>query len=311
MNKNFIFLSVLLLLISGCTTSSGNSISSIFNFGKSGDLQGGSNKPTSGNGLEVRLTIDDDLIPRLRYDLELRNTGDMTIEIDREQFSFLTEQTVNGQSIITSESLDLFYENIFRNNNVLQIPPSGEWNVYSGILSINSDFYKEISNDRLDYLLKITYDYITTFNNNIELDLERFIIKSDRPSQAAPVKMTKIDITPTQDNSIFQVIYTIEDTSTSLEETTVEINDIEIIFGSQNVNCRYFYDEDSEFIQTDDPILSKIYDSLLLVCDISVFDFEEFGITNTKTSGSFSYSYIEKERGIIRFPEDSRSLGIN
>ncbi len=311
MNKKVLLLILVMFVISGCSTGSTSSISGWFNFGSSSGKQGTVDTPTSGNGLEISLRIDDSLLPRLRYDLTLKNTGDKMIEISREDLIFTTEQRIQGESVFTRDSLENFYDKLFRNGgDVLQIPPSREDLLFSGVLYVNPDFYKDYTNEDFTYLLKISYEYTTEFDNNVELNLERYEIKTDRPSQAAPVKMRKIEILPTDDEARAQIIYTIEDSAGSFEETIVEIRDIEVLFGSQRPNCRYFYNEQSEFIETQEPILSSIYNSLLLVCDISVYDFDASLVTTTKTSGSFSYIYTLREDGIIKFDSDSRSLGI-
>lgn len=304
--------SILLLVVffSGCSTDSSNSLSGWFTFGSQGK-QGSIDTPTTGDGLEISLDIDDTLLPKLRYTFEMRNTGDKPVELLRENVIFTTEERLGGQSVFTQDSLSSFYDKLFSRGNTIQIPPSGERISFSGVLDVREEYYRDYTNEDFTYTLKVVYDYETTFDNNIELDLENYIIKTDRPSQAAPVKMRKIEILPTNDDSIFQVLYTIEDSSSLLDETVVQIEDISIIFGSQRLNCRNFYVIDSEYVEAQDTLLSSSLDSLVLVCDVSTLDYDLDSITNTKTSGSFSYIYSIKEDGIIRFDQDSRSLGIS
>jgi hypothetical protein len=308
--KKVVLLLCISLIISSCTTSSSPSSSGWFGFGNN-DLQGGSDTPKTGNGLEINLKLDDNLLPKLRYDLTLKNTGDKMIEVQMEEFIFTTEQRINGQIIFTQESLTAMYNKIFSQGNILQVPPSGKELVISGSLSIIPEYYKDLTNQGFTYHINVKYDYTTEFDNNVQLDLEKYEIKTDRPSQAAPVKMNKLEILPTEDDSYFQLIYTIVDSSSSFDQTLVQIEDLDIFFGSQSLSCRYFYEDKEDYIETQEPILSELYSSLLVVCDVYSSDFDLDSITTTKTSGSFSYQYTIKEFGDIKFNSESRSLGIN
>ncbi|MFW6285976.1 MAG: hypothetical protein ACOC16_02530 [Nanoarchaeota archaeon] len=301
--NNFLKLFIIVFILMSVLFSS-CSIGGIFN--------GSSKKvPTVGYGLEVDFKIydKDNLLKnkhQVMYDLNLKNTGLESIEINKDSLILSTLQ-VSGQSgnledVFTSDSLNSFYDKILDDSSLILY--NNQEKKISGILKIKEDYYNNINNQKIDYSLDISYNYKTVFENNLEINYNNGINKlivSDKVSQAAPIQIERIELIPAlEDNKYFLQYFFKDKGRTSSEYPAVIIEDLQIIFRNNNIenNCIPIYEKTGK--KTQDFIIRK-EDPLMLECAIEISEEDTF---NTKTFGEFSYIYKIKIKDSINLPKE-------
>jgi hypothetical protein len=301
-SKKIIILVLVSLFLASCSGSGGG----ISLFG-GGDKQGGSEKPTTGDGLTYTFTIDDDRLPDVNYDLILKNNGDKPIIITSEKFKFTTIDRYEGRDVFTQDSLDKMRSDLFLDGD-LYIPVGQEFKLLNRNLRILDDFFiNDGTNtlaESLEYRLSIGYEYVTEFDNNLELDLEKYEVVARGVSQAAPIKLTDINLVNSNGDKLEFVI---EDRGRG--DASVELQELDFTLGTEKLNCVNYYKTTGSPKKVEgNPSLTKEVSTLLVVCDVDLSQYPENSITTTKTFGSFSYIYTLSEQKVISFG-DVRSAG--
>ncbi|MDA3855904.1 MAG: hypothetical protein PF569_06580 [Candidatus Woesearchaeota archaeon] len=292
------FFLTIILVLSGCSGS---------NSGKTGT----DDQVTSGYGLEVDFKIDDRYIKqrKLIYELNFRNSGLKPVKLSPSNVDLYTIQSEGQNSYFSSESLNSFEEKVFGNQGELELYNDQERDAAGTLLFADNFDFKDYT--KLDYLLEVKYDYETLFNNNLEF-IEEFgmfkLNKLDKVSQAAPLQISDIKLVPGIENNEYILEYYFEDrgksSSLAEDETTVEIRELTILFGSEDItsNCIGLQKEESKRdkeLSINELKVSRNSD-LVVECRITIENEDTF---TTKTSGNFEYEYKIKKIGSISIPK--------
>jgi len=301
-----IFLTTI-LIISGCSSQSGSSFSS-------NQKTGTQSKDITGSGLEVDFTIntDDILAKKISYNLNIKNSGEKTIKLNKDNIKLITIEKLNdGSNIFTQKSLENFYSNIFSSNE-LSLVQNQEITGISGILEINDKYFKNINNDKFSYILNLNYNYQTTFSNNVQLDLSKSLNNRlnllDQLSQAAPVKLENINLLNGPTNSEYILEFKIvDDNSFSFsKETIVKFSNLEFKFKNQILNnCKYYIKTNkyNKEINFENFILNKENKEVILKCLVDLSKNKNSGPINTIVSGNLFYNYDSKIINEIKLPD--------
>lgn len=311
MKKNWIiiFMIIFMLLFSSCSKLTG---------GNAPTSSGVEEIDTTGNGLEVKFDITSKWISnrRIDYELTLKNSGVEPIKLSRENFFLKTDKRLNNgdQIPFTQESQDSFYEQIFKNGEII-LSHDQEISGIRGFFEVDETFFKE--NSKLEVGLLVTYDYKTKFTNNVEIDLKKLNLNVlDTLSQAAPVKVTKIELKPSNDLKSYEIGYYIEDkgVSTFADGRNVEFNNFNLKFGENDLNSNcHVWKKNKESKYSDMGIMSsenlnldEKNNILIIACikDFSIYNQEKF---TTVTSGSFDYKYKVELKKSVSFPDNKNS----
>lgn len=289
MNKQILSILLLctMLVVSGC--------SSLPSFTSSSN-QGAENK-NHGEGLNVVFSLDQDFLPSLRYTLELTNDGEKTIEISRQDVELTsTKRTLEGNIPLTSQSIDEFYANIF-SSNTLTLGPH-EKRVFTGTVTIDPNYYEDVSNEGFDLLLEITYPYSADFSTSVELHPEEFLFRVARADMSGPLQLSSIEGVY-RDTSTVDIIYELKPT-TSLK-SSVTINRYDFKLGTRSLSCQPYKDEESTKVEISTPQVSAQISSLYFVCTADLSEYSS--LTTTLTSGSYSYEYVVDKSQRVTFPQ--------
>lgn len=317
--KELLILLVLLLLLSSCSSSTGGSLNSIFGGGSSSSSSSVTQKEDlTGKGLEFTFNLDDKWIDirRVDYELTLENTGKKNVNLQRSRVKLITEDRLTDANsyVFTSDSLNTFYTNLFTNGNDIVLVQNQKLSKpITGSLFIEPDFFLNLAKNSVKYTLSFEYDYQTEFKNNVQLDFragsKTWLKVTDTLSQAAPVEITNIELTPSSVNqgNVYSIVYTIKETGPADSENTVEIKDLKLVFSNQDLSdCRYFTHAGSTLkeIQRDNLKITKTQKDILVVCNYDMSQFVSQEFSSSVTSGSFSYVYEVSKTGTIRLPKD-------
>lgn len=301
-----IFLFFFMILFSGCSSIIG---------GKAPTSSNNVDVDITGNGLELKFETSTKWIynRRIDYEISFKNSGLEPITLNKNNVILESISRINGNQIpLTQQSIENFYNQLFKEGDII-LGHDQEIPIIKGFFEVDEMFFK--LNQNLDLSLKVSYDYKTLFSNNVEIDLKNLKLTNlDAVSQAAPVKITKIELKPGNDLSKYEVGYYIEDRGSSSfsDERIVKISSFEIKFGTDtlNSNCKFFKkDKDSNFVETQNLELNNPNKVLIVACpkDFSTYNQDKF---ITTTSGSFNYNYVVKKTNLIQFP-DKKSVSYN
>ena len=268
---------------------------------------------TNGDGLIVDFKISEEQInqKKIRYTLNLKNTGLLPIKLSRDNFKLITTEIYNdGEYILTEESINNFYENLFKNGDITLITGQ-EINNIKGILYVDKDYFENINNQELTLKLKINYDYETKFNNNLEINLDEEKLKFLNPiSQAAPIIIENIKLN-LFDSDNYEIGFYLKDKSKSKFNKRTLIEDFNANIGSKILNienCKiYIKNNQGKLIETkkkDEIYLTSNYDNLIIACPIQ-FNNNQGKIFNTFIKGSFKYKYEIEIKKDIQLPKQN------
>jgi len=293
-NKILIFLTLFSIIIffSGCSNQS---------------LQ--SNKiDNTGKGLEVELNLktDEILYQKINYDMILKNSGKEKLNLQKENIKLNSiEKLKNGKDVFTEESLNNFYSKLF--NPQLKLFQNQEKKVLDQILKIDSQYFNNINNEEINLVLNINYPYITEFTNNVEINVkDKNKLKIlDELSQAAPLKIDKIDLKQGEFDNEFIIIFELKENSNfiSKDNSIIKINEYKFNFkGNELDTCIYFTKNENldKQIQIENLILNKKNTLLKIKCKTTI---NEKDITITKVSGEIKYDYSSKITKNIKLPK--------
>lgn len=293
--KTILLLVLVSIFLSGC--------SSLPSF-MSGNGDTGVEEKDHGPGLKVNFDIDDEFLPTLRYELTLENDGEQTIEISQNDIFITTiEREFSGEIPLKSEDIENFKNQLFQNGN-LMLGPHQE-RKYSGILNIDSNYYKESTNNKISLILRISYPYETKFSANVQVNKEDFEFGTQSIKMSGPISISSIEGIFSSQNNL-DIVYTLKDRGNAQESITV-LNP-SFLLGTKQLSCSTFKDSQGNKVETQTPQISKEISEVYFLCNVDISDYS--GITTTMTSGSYSYEYITREERIINFPE-TRSSGFN
>lgn len=300
-----------ILLLSGC---SGGGLS----------LGGGSNsdpqeEDITGTGLKISLDLDDQWISqkKIGYRLEIENTGSEEIKLSKSNFKLYTLQVdeTGTKSVFTQNSLDKFYDSIFDSESgAIYLPQNAKISDVNGQLIIENWYFENLNYEDFEYTLEVDYPTKTHFNNNIEITKSnKNILKvTDKLSQAAPVQISKISMSPFE-NDIYYLEYLIQNKgSQNSQDFQVRLDNFEFELGSENLNeCSGFIEVDGTLrkISEENLVLNKDTSQLKYICKVNLKDFE-YSKTTTTTSGEFEYDYSNIISGKIKLPEKRESEDI-
>jgi hypothetical protein len=299
-----------LLLISGCS-GSGLSLG--------GSSSSNQDEDITGTGLKISLDLDDQWISqkKIGYRLEIENTGSEEIKLSKQNFKLYTLQVDESgtKSVFTQNSLDNFYDSVFETEDgVIYLPQNAKISDVNGQLLIDDWYFQNLNYETFEYTLEIDYPTKTHFNNNLEITKsDKTILKvTDKLSQAAPVQITKISMSPFE-KEIYYLEYLIQNKgSQNSQNFEVKLNDFEFNLGSESLNdCSGFIEVDGTLrkISEENLLLNEDRTQLKYICKIDLRDFEN-SKTTTTTSGQFEYDYSNIVSGKINLPTKRESEDI-
>lgn len=301
MKKLFIGLFLIFVLVfSGC--SSGGSGFSLF---------GSSSKTPvvdrTGEGLKVNFETKEDWIStrELRYTLTLENTGIEPVVLKKENFKLVTNQ---DGIVLDQMSVDNFYNLVFKGSDTLTIYHDQKITGIVGSIFLDKDFFEKKTRENFDYVLKIKYDYKTSFSNNLEIDLmsSNLIKILDSVSQAAPVQVTKIELKPISSNEYVLNYYLNDKGQTSAEDRRVNLKNMKIVFRTTELTgCKGIVYKDSVYkdVGLDSLVISRDTPEIIVACKVDISDVEKNSKMTTTTFGSFDYEYKIDVKKTITLPK--------
>ena len=302
MKKLFVLMILTLFVFSSCS-----------DFGSSSKKTNAPSIDTKGDGLELDFNVDSRAKGdgTVTYNLKVKNTGSDPITLSQENFQLRTLQASSddiNQPVFTTDSIESFYNRVFGSGTLLLYNNGNEIN-FNGKLAIEEDYFRNPNNDKIDVVLKVEYPYETKFSNSIEIDLTKLDGEINylggKPSQAAPVKITKIILEPGFQIEDYEIKYTIENRGDKFSIAT--INDIDFKFGAQNrlSNCR-FIEEDRDTkreieyspIRLNDELRKVVY-----ICSVDLEDVSNLDPITFVTSGTINYDYQMVIKDEISLPD--------
>jgi hypothetical protein len=300
-----------LLILSGC---SGGGLS----------LGGGSSsdpnpEDITGTGLKISLDLNDQWISqkKIGYRLEIENTGSEEIKLSKSNFKLYTLQVdeTGTKSVFTQNSLDKFYDTIFETEGgAIYLPQNAKLSDINGQLIIDDWYFQNLNYENFEYTLQVDYPTKTHFNNNIEItkSAKKILTVTDKLSQAAPVQITKISMTPFE-KDIYYLEYLIQNKgSQSSQDFEVRLSEFNFELGSESLDeCSGFIDVDGTLrkISEENLVLNEDKSQLKYICKINLKDFED-SKTTTTTTGQFEYDYSNIISGKINLPTKRESEDI-
>lgn len=278
----------------------------------------------TGSGLKIVLTVDTTMLQSMRkinYVLTLSNSGVDKIKLTKDNFKLLTDQTtIDGSSVLTKESVDAFYSEIFKDWDGILYHDDKRKGI-KGSFFVDPTFFKDRTKKKFNIILNANYDYTTKFSNNIDINLDEnnFFNVLDDESQAAPINMNKIVLEPYQDN-IYTVTYYFTDKgkdtlSSSMgglidsfdTSTNIKKENIKIKFRNQDLSLNDCFimkeNSDDSVEKMNELVLNSNAKKSYIVCQVDLSDFKNGVKTTITTSGSFSYNYKITNVNLITLPE--------
>lgn len=292
---NLLFL-FLLIFLTGCSF-----------IGSSVDKTGSEEEIIKGEGLKVSVGVDDTWIElaQLTIEVKLENDGDKPITIRKEDISIRTvDRLSDGSQVFTRESLNSFYDGLFSSDREIILQPSQEIS-QSGVLELENNFFKDMSRESLRYDFRLSYDYETSFSNNVVIDMsQRELSISDQLSQAAPIKVKDLELVP-RGGSQYELIYSIENPSSS-QLTRASVMDLQFSFGGRSLICQPYLRFDSLGEEVRTPFNLDSSEKLEVRCNFDISNYEDEGPVQTTTSGSIEYEYSIRENLQTSLPSERR-----
>lgn len=258
----------------------------------------------SNKGLVVSFSTNDDFLPLVEYELILTNGGGNSIELREEDVSLLTLEKMQESSqgnVITQESIDEFYNEIFSNSGTLVLGPN-QRRVYSGTFRVEDEYYFSSINSNANIILDIGYKYRTDITTNVVLDMSTRRIGNDRIIQAAPVTIDDLELFSV-DSSNFRILFDVKNRGSA---SVVEIEDYEFYFGNNLLSCTpYGVNGDSREVNVQ--TISRSYSYLTFSCVLPQSYVSEREAVNTVFYGNFDYDYDLNFNQRISFPQQRQS----
>lgn len=289
---------IFILVFSGCASLGG--------------LTGKSKTPTvdrTGDGLKVTFVVKEDKISvrELRYELTMKNTGIEPVILKKENFKLVTNQ---DGVVLDQASVDNFYTSVFRGSDTLTIYHDQEITGFTGPIFIDKDFFEKKTRESFDLVLKIKYDYNTSFSNNLQIDLMSAsgLKVLDSVSQAAPVQVNKIELSPISTSEYVLNYYIVDKGQTSSEERRVNLKDVKITFRTAELSgCKGLVYKDSVYkdVGLSSLVISSDTPEVIVACKVDVSDIEKNSKMTTTTFGSFNYEYKIDVKKTVTLPKKS------
>lgn len=303
----FLMIFGVLYLFSGCAGLS-------LGGGSGGSVNTDVKTDTSGSGLEVSFKLDDEYLESrhfLTYELRLKNSGLEPVVLNSNNFKLSTLQTTNLNSQFTQTSLADFYDKVLGGGEI-KLDHDTE-KVVKGTLIIEESYFDNTINERLDYVLEVSYDYKTVFVENLEIDEDFGIHELSRGggsiSQAAPIEIVKLEMIPGSRTGEYLLEYSFENNGRSnlldSENVAIPLKNLDINFRGSSIlsNCEGMY-ENAKSGDNSKISVSNLFvpanDRLIVSCRVDIDDTDLF---TTQTTGSFEYVYKTKVTGTIRLPD--------
>ena len=264
-----------------------------------------------GDGLEIiDFDVDEDDISfkEVLFNLRFKNSGKHEVILTKENTHIITLlQTSSGDNVFTEESLNKFYDSLFKNEEII-LYNSQETELFDNILEISDEaFCNDSSNNEIKFVFTTSYDYQTDFSNNLNLNLKEKEVYVDRITQAAPVKVEDIELKKTRNG--YEIRYYIKDNPNLMSSTNsiVTINKYSINIGTETLSCTPFVELDNgnkKELSNNNLKLTGNQPSIYFVCP---FNFEKYiarESTTTKTWGTFEYNYEITKTHKISLPSE-------
>lgn len=299
MNKIYYgFFLILILLFSGCAGSNSQ------------------NNPTpvqiNGEGLKMDFQTDEKFITvrQIDYILTLENTGLEPVVLTKNNFKLTTVNKVGSNSVFDQASVDKFYNTLFKSENSLTIYRNQKITGVIGSLFVNEDFFKLKTQENFEYILSTKYDYKTSFSNNLQLDFKssNLITILDPVSQAAPVKITKIELSPLSTSDYVLKYYLSDKGQSSANDRTVSLKNVNILFRTTQLSsCKGLVFKDGTYkeVGIESLKINKEMSEVIVACKVSFTDADKASKFITTTSGSFEYTYQIDIKKTINLPQKS------
>lgn len=250
---------------------------------------GTSNKEIiSNDGLVVSFSLKKNFLPLIEYELVLRNVGATPVEITRDNIDLFTLEKMQAsfeKNVLTQESLDDFYNQLFASSQTLVIGPE-QRRVIKGTFQVEDDYYFSSINTELSILLSINYDYKTEVSSNVDLDLLNRKLRSDRLVQAAPVVVENLNLF-VRDSQNYRLIFDIKNKGGA---SLVNLDDYSFFLGTNRLSCTS-YGINGDIQQVDVVTISRRYSYLTISCVIPNDFLQQDDIFTTKFFGDFTYNY--------------------
>ncbi len=285
-NIRIFLLIILLLIFSGCETVS---ISNIF--------KSSSTEDTTGCGLDVSLNFKTENVDigRILYEINIKNTGFDKIILTRSNFRLYTLEKLDGQDVITQESIEDFYKSMFEDNQVLELYQN-DYYKKSGLLRVKEEFLKNPNFSVVTIILESNYDSHTQMSSNMELlnSYGIFSIKSgSNPKQASEIQLNKITLIPTSSDKDYILKLKLENTGClKTTDDKISIGKFDVEFSKNPISCTY--NEGTDIFFPQDEI------SIELECPIVIDSKDDF---STQIKADFNYVYkfkLKKEISLYK-----------
>ncbi len=271
-----------------------------------------------GEGLKISFSLTSDkwisTNKQIKYKFILENTGKHPIELNPGTNLKINSQLKTNdpqsydRSVFTSESVANFYQDIFKDSNN-QIFPNQK-KIIEGNLEIVEEIFKNPNIKNFKAQLFINYDYITEFSNNLEFNLKNNEFKIlDTLSQAAPIKITKMELDVEKQNEIYNLLLYISDEGQNPQKETIIIEDWNIEMRGIDIssNCKAYKIENSrpiEFKNNEEVKLNKEILNIILRCPIPSDEEMIFEKTTSIISGNLKYNYKLSNEITIKLPDN-------
>lgn len=305
--KTLVFLVLLAFTLASCTTGS-----QFAGFGGFGSNSGTDIEPTvkNGDGLRVSFRTNDEWISlkQVTYELSLENDGREPLTIYEQDFRLTTSRRDQQGGIVFDErTVEQFYESLFSEGQLTLLP--GQELRREGVLEVANNFFYDLNLEQFNYELEFSYDYITEFSSNAVFDPIEKELDVDGFDQAAPIKVTRVDMRPRIGDD-YDILFYVSDRGESQgrDGKRITIDRYEYTIGTYALFCDVFYERDGTKVLFDgfDPALTDTITTLIYVCPFDIRIFDDTDPTNTLVYGSIEYEYVVSESGTIRLPEQRR-----
>lgn len=261
-----------------------------------------------GDGVEFTFNIDDSWIEtgEVGYSFSIENSGKDPVTISRDNLDIGTvERTQDGNSYITQDSIDSFYDTVLDGESSIELYHGQSIEGATGSLQIKDKVLEEKGQENFRYFVELTYPYTTEFNNNVLIDLSssNLLTIQNRVSQAAPVEVTDISLSPTRDD-YYYLRFLIENTGPSYSSDHIEINNFNAEFRDSSLtDCRVEGEGGEDLGDSiDDLYLSYYRTNVYYTCRVNLAQLDEDEAIDSQITGSFDYDYELRIEDSIRIP---------
>ncbi|MFP4402325.1 MAG: hypothetical protein ACLFPL_03760 [Candidatus Nanoarchaeia archaeon] len=255
--------------------------------GIGGLFSGGGNTPIGpneeedvGDGLQVRIaSFNANNLANTQsifFTLSFENSNLDSIEITRDNIDIITspsDSTTSSGTLFSQESIDNLYDEIFIDGGSLYVSNS---NPFDRQVSLELDEKHTSSNSNylnsdVTMILNVDYEEEFEYNSNLNVNFQSNSISSSLLSKKGPFDINSFEIIRATSGTKLEF----DITSRLSSGSRVDFSPIQITFGSNTLNCDYFYSQDEYETQTPD-VIDSSRSSISVICDVPSSVVEEY-----------------------------------